>query len=63
MQGLRAPNRKQKYEKICFSKLQITVADLCKGYDQAFILYFEHVRQLSFEDAPDYTFAPWQACL
>eukprot|EP00892_Ulva_mutabilis_P008198 jgi/Ulvmu1/5750/UM025_0004.1 len=55
-QGLRAPNRKQKYEKICFSKLQITVADLCKGHDRAFVLYFEHVRQLSFEQAPDYTY-------
>lgn len=55
MQGLRAPNRKQKYEKICFSKLQITVEDLCKGHDKAFVHYFEHVRQLSFEEAPDYT--------
>lgn len=56
MQGLRAPNRKQKYEKICFSKLQITVGDLCKGHDKAFVLFFEHVRQLSFEETPDYTY-------
>lgn len=56
MQGLRAPNRKQKYEKICFAKLSISVDQLCSGQPKAFAEYFKYVRGLQFEDRPDYTY-------
>jgi len=29
---------------------------LCKGFPQEFIMYFQYVRSLRFEDKPDYSF-------
>jgi hypothetical protein len=56
MQGLRAPNRKQKYEKICFAKLSISIEQLCAGQPPALAAYFQYVRGLGFEEVPDYMF-------
>ena len=55
-QGLRAATKKQKYEKICFSKLSISVDQLCAGQPDEFITYFQYVRGLRFDDKPDYTY-------
>jgi hypothetical protein len=55
VQGLRAPDRKQKYEKICFSKLSLGLGELCAGLPREFVHYFEYVRGLKFDEEPDYS--------
>ena len=56
LQNLRAPNRKQKYEKICFAKLSLTVEQLCSGLPAEFATYLVYVRGLAFDEAPDYCY-------
>ncbi|GMF97763.1 hypothetical protein B5S33_g2863 [[Candida] boidinii] len=53
-QGLKAPNNKQKYEKIGEKKRTTPVYDLCEGYPRQFAQYLENVRNLQFEAEPDY---------
>ncbi|CAR29299.1 ZYRO0G05412p [Zygosaccharomyces rouxii] len=53
-QGLKAPNNKQKYEKIGEKKRTTNVYDLSQGLPIQFGRYLELVRNLSFEETPDY---------
>ncbi|KAL3229227.1 Uncharacterized protein RNJ44_02314 [Nakaseomyces bracarensis] len=53
-QGLKAPNNKQKYEKIGEKKRTTNVYDLASGLPVQFGRYLEIVRNLSFEETPDY---------
>ncbi|CCK70817.1 casein kinase I homolog KNAG_0F01490 [Huiozyma naganishii CBS 8797] len=53
-QGLKAPNNKQKYEKIGEKKRITNVYDLAQGLPIQFGRYLEIVRNLSFEETPDY---------
>ena len=53
-QGLKAPNNKQKYEKIGEKKRTTNVYDLAQGLPIQFGRYLEIVRNLSFEETPDY---------
>ena len=53
-QGLKAPNNKQKYEKIGEKKRSTNVYDLAQGLPIQFGRYLEIVRNLSFEETPDY---------
>lgn len=53
-QGLRAANKKQKYEKISEKKMSTPVEQLCKGFPQEFATYLNYVRALRFDDKPDY---------
>jgi hypothetical protein len=53
-QGLRAANKKQKYEKISEKKMSTPVEQLCKGFPQEFSTYLNYVRALRFDDKPDY---------
>ncbi|QLL34551.1 hypothetical protein HG536_0G04130 [Torulaspora globosa] len=53
-QGLKAPNNKQKYEKIGEKKRSTNVYDLSQGLPIQFGRYLEIVRNLSFEETPDY---------
>ncbi|KAG9509567.1 Casein kinase I isoform delta-A, partial [Fragariocoptes setiger] len=55
-QGLKAQNKRQKYEKICERKLSTSVDELCKGYPAAFMIYLSYCRNLRFEEAPDYMY-------
>ncbi|XP_063681983.1 casein kinase I-like isoform X9 [Bolinopsis microptera] len=55
-QGLRAVDKKQKYEKICEKKLSTSVDMLCKGYPAEFATYLNYCRSLRFEDKPDYSY-------
>ena len=41
-QGLRAVDKKQKYEKICEKKLSTSVDMLCKGYPGKLILQYNN---------------------
>ena len=41
--------------KIKNKKISITSEALCRGFPEEFVKYFEHCRNLGFEDKPDYT--------
>ncbi|CAN1246910.1 Casein kinase 1-like protein 10 [Linum grandiflorum] len=49
-QGLKAGNKKQKYDKISEKKV------LCKSYPSEFTSYFHYCRSLRFDDKPDYAY-------
>lgn len=53
-QGLKAPNNKQKYEKIGERKRITNAYELAQGLPIQFGQYLDIVRNLTFEEAPDY---------
>ncbi|KAJ5670304.1 Casein kinase I [Penicillium maclennaniae] len=55
-QGLKAATNKQKYEKIGEKKQTTAIKDLCDGYPEEFNKYLSYVRNLGFEDTPDYDY-------
>uniref|UniRef100_A0A0A9W6M9 non-specific serine/threonine protein kinase n=1 Tax=Lygus hesperus TaxID=30085 RepID=A0A0A9W6M9_LYGHE len=55
-QGLKAANKKQKYEKISEKKMSTPVEVLCKGFPAEFVLYLNYCRGLKFEEGPDYMY-------
>ncbi|BFZ59856.1 Palmitoylated plasma membrane-bound casein kinase [Saitoella coloradoensis] len=55
-QGLKAATNKQKYEKIGEKKQTTQIKDLCEGFPEEFNQYLTYVRNLGFEDTPDYDY-------
>lgn len=55
-QGLKAPTNKQKYEKIGMTKQTKTISDLCYGFPVQFAQYLTYVRNLEFDEDPDYAY-------
>ncbi|PHT45877.1 Casein kinase I isoform epsilon [Capsicum baccatum] len=55
-QGLKAGNKKQKYEKISEKKVSTSIETLCRGYPPEFASYFHYCRSLRFDDKPDYAY-------
>ncbi|KAL5068051.1 hypothetical protein RYX36_018938 [Vicia faba] len=55
-QGLKAGNKKQKYDKISETKVSTPIEVLCKSYPSEFVSYFHYCRSLRFEDKPDYSY-------
>ncbi|KAL6537469.1 Casein kinase 1-like protein 2 [Orobanche minor] len=55
-QGLKAGNKKQKYEKISEKKVSTSIEALCRGYPTEFASYFHFCRSLRFDDKPDYAY-------
>ena len=55
-QGLKAATNKQKYEKIGEKKQTTVIKDLCEGFPEEFSKYLTYVRNLGFEDTPDYDY-------
>jgi casein kinase 1 len=55
-QGLKAGNKKQKYEKISEKKVSTSIEALCRGYPSEFASYFHYCRSLRFDDKPDYAY-------
>ncbi|KAK4479554.1 hypothetical protein RD792_015071 [Penstemon davidsonii] len=55
-QGLKAGNKKQKYEKISEKKVSTSIETLCRGYPTEFASYFHYCRSLRFDDKPDYAY-------
>ncbi|PIN22280.1 Casein kinase (serine/threonine/tyrosine protein kinase) [Handroanthus impetiginosus] len=55
-QGLKAGNKKQKYEKISEKKVSTSIESLCRGYPSEFASYFHYCRTLRFDDKPDYAY-------
>lgn len=54
-QGLRAANKKQKYAKISEKKQRTTSHELCRDMPSQVLEYFRYVKNLRFEDEPDYS--------
>ena len=55
-QGLRADNKKMKYEKISEKKLSTTVEELCSGLPGEFVTFISYCKGLHFEAKPDYAY-------
>ncbi|XP_047308999.1 casein kinase 1-like protein 3 [Impatiens glandulifera] len=55
-QGLKADNKKQKYDRICEKKLSTPIEALCKSHPVEFASYFHYCHSLTFEQRPDYGF-------
>lgn len=53
-QGLKAANKRQKYEKIREKKLATSVEELCRGYPAEFASYINICRSYKFEESPNY---------
>jgi len=53
-QGIKAENKKEKYDKIMERKNDVPIESLCKGLPMDFVTYMYYVKNLQFEDKPDY---------
>jgi casein kinase 1 len=55
-QGLRAVNKKDKYDKISEKKMSTPIDVLCKGLPPEIGVYLTYCRSLRFEEKPDYPY-------
>lgn len=55
-QGLKAQNNKQKYERIGEKKRSTRASELCAGFPPQFAEYMTYVRNLRFEETPNYDY-------
>ncbi len=55
-QGLRARNKDEKYRRIKECKVATSVETLCCGYPDEFAQYMNYVRNLKFDETPNYTY-------
>lgn len=55
-QGLKAQTNKQKYEKIGEKKRVTRISVLCQGFPPQFAEYMTYVRNLHFEEVPNYEY-------
>eukprot|EP01053_Blabericola_migrator_P006348 Blabericola_migrator_1__6347@NODE_31_length_18777_cov_137_037787_g27_i0_p7_GENE_NODE_31_length_18777_cov_137_037787_g27_i0NODE_31_length_18777_cov_137_037787_g27_i0_p7_ORF_typecomplete_len336_score47_40Pkinase/PF00069_25/4_1e37Pkinase_Tyr/PF07714_17/8_9e21Pkinase_fungal/PF17667_1/3_2e13Kdo/PF06293_14/8_2e08Kinaselike/PF14531_6/2_9e06RIO1/PF01163_22/3_5e06WaaY/PF06176_11/4_6e06APH/PF01636_23/0_006PIP49_C/PF12260_8/0_068PIP49_C/PF12260_8/4_2e03FTA2/PF13095_6/0_062YrbLPhoP_reg/PF10707_9/0_091_NODE_ len=55
-QGLKAGNKKDKYDKIMEKKMSTSVESLCRSFPFEFVTYLNYCRSLRFEDRPDYAY-------
>ncbi|ODV61120.1 kinase-like protein, partial [Ascoidea rubescens DSM 1968] len=55
-QGLKAPTNKLKYEKIGEKKQSTVVSELCYGFPSGFTDYLNYVRNLKFDETPNYDY-------
>jgi len=53
-QGLAGKNKEEKYDRIKEKKISTTIESLTKGVPEEFSKYLNYVRNLQFEDKPDY---------
>lgn len=53
--GLNGRDQKQKYNRICEVKSKTSFTDLCQGFPNEFVKYFNTVRSLRFTEKPNYS--------
>eukprot|EP00730_Choanoeca_flexa_P002327 TRINITY_DN11008_c0_g1_i5.p1 TRINITY_DN11008_c0_g1~~TRINITY_DN11008_c0_g1_i5.p1 ORF type:complete len:338 (+),score=55.22 TRINITY_DN11008_c0_g1_i5:242-1255(+) len=53
-QGIKAKNKKQKYERIMEKKIAVPLSELCQGFPKEFLKLIEYARSLRFEEEPEY---------
>ncbi|KAL4491486.1 hypothetical protein ABPG72_008142 [Tetrahymena utriculariae] len=53
-QGILAETKEKKYEKLKIHKVSITTEKLCEGMPNQFLQFCKLIRQLKFEDQPNY---------
>uniref|UniRef100_A0A7S3J0C1 Casein kinase I n=1 Tax=Euplotes harpa TaxID=151035 RepID=A0A7S3J0C1_9SPIT len=53
-QGVSGKDKDEKYKKIKEKKIDTTITELASGLPHQFLKFFELVRNIGFEDAPDY---------
>ncbi|KAK8889427.1 Casein kinase I isoform epsilon [Tritrichomonas musculus] len=55
-QGIKAENRKERYEKIMEKKMTTQVDVLCEGIPLEFATFLSEVKRLDFQEEPNYSF-------
>jgi casein kinase I family protein HRR25 len=55
-QGLKAKNKLERYAQIYYIKKRISPKDLCSGLPKEFTQYIKYVKDLKFEENPDYNY-------
>ncbi|XP_065313646.1 uncharacterized protein LOC135922996 isoform X2 [Gordionus sp. m RMFG-2023] len=55
-QGLKAVNKRQKYEMIMEKKISTNIVELCNELPKEFFNYVNYCRHLHFEEMPDYLY-------
>jgi casein kinase I family protein HRR25 len=55
-QGLKAANKKQKYDRIMEKKMTTPTELLCRNFPSEFAIYLNYTRSLRFDDKPDYAY-------
>lgn len=55
-QGVAANNKKEKYHRICDLKMATPIHTLCAGLPAAFPTYMKYVRELQFDERPNYSY-------
>ncbi len=55
-QNIRSESKEKKYEKIKGMKQSISIEVLCENLPQEFSLYFKYVKNLKFEEEPNYAY-------
>ncbi|ORY91035.1 kinase-like domain-containing protein [Syncephalastrum racemosum] len=55
-QGLKAANKKQKYDRILERKMATPTEQLCRNFPGEFAIFLNYTRSLRFDDKPDYKY-------
>lgn len=55
-QGIKAENRKERYEKIMEKKMTTQLESLCEGIPLEFSTFLSEVKRLEFQEEPNYSF-------
>ena len=55
-QGIKANNRKKRYDEIHAKKMKTSIEELCAGYPKEFNMYMTYVKNLKFDERPDYAY-------
>ena len=53
-QSLKAKTKEERYQKILEKKKEISSKELCRGYPKQFYEFLEYVKNLGYEERPDY---------
>lgn len=54
--GIKASEKRKKYELIAARKLNITAEELFRNLPKEYSLMYAHVRSLNFDEMPDYNY-------